>query len=110
MGSLLGQNPLAVCLFLLYFGGVEGFFPVCLLHALVALTPFYISLFWALYFLLRGKPASSSHRLLGSFMASSAALFLLHRFSYLEPYALYLALDPLYTLTPLSSYPSMYWY
>lgn len=81
-----------------------------MLDALVALTPFYISLFWALYFLLRGRLASSSHRLLGSFMASSAGLFLMHGFFYLEAYALYLALDPLYSLTSLSSYPLMYWY
>lgn len=81
-----------------------------MLYILIAVTPFYITLFWSIVFLSKGPVKKPPFFTLGVFMVLSAGLYLSHALYFLGFYNAYLSVDAFYMFASLSVYPMYFWY
>ena len=81
-----------------------------MVKSIALLLPVYVTLMWALVFLLQKRTAGSANRVLGIFMLTATMLYLCHAIFFHQLYHLYSFIDSLYLLTLLSLYPLFYAY
>ena len=81
-----------------------------LIENIVILTPFYITVFWGLVFILSPAKANRARFGLGIFMFVAAIIYFSHAAFFEGDYSLYLNVDLLYLLAGLSVYPLYYIY
>ena len=81
-----------------------------MVKSIALLLPVYVTLMWALVFLLQKRTAGSANRVLGIFMLTASMLYLCHAIFFHQLYHLYSFIDSLYLLTLLSLYPLFYAY
>ncbi len=81
-----------------------------MLKEVFVITPLYVTLFWALVFLIAGFSANKARFWLGLFMLVVSVLYGCHATYFLGYQQLYLKLDSLYQLVGLSVYPMYYLY
>jgi len=81
-----------------------------MVKSIALLLPIYVTLMWALVFLLQKKSAGSANRVLGIFMITATILYLCHTIFFHQFYHLYSFIDSLYLLALLSLYPLFYAY
>ncbi|ASB47931.1 helix-turn-helix domain-containing protein [Alkalitalea saponilacus] len=77
---------------------------------ITALSPFYITVIWAILLFLKGRMNNPPALVLSVFMFFSALLFFTHASYFLGYKEFYIALDSLYLFTSLSVYPLYYCY
>ena len=81
-----------------------------MVKSIALLLPIYVTLMWALVFLLQKKSAGSANQILGIFMITATSLYLCHAVFFHQFYHVYSFLDSLYLLSLLSLYPLFYAY
>lgn len=81
-----------------------------LIQQIIELTPFYISAFWGVVFLLNPVKANRARFGLGIFMITTSIVYLTHAIYFKGQFELYRKLDPLYALAGLSVWPMYYLY
>ncbi|WP_167616622.1 helix-turn-helix domain-containing protein [Maribellus sediminis] len=74
------------------------------------LLPIYVTLMWALVFLLKRNSPVRANKVLGLFMLAATLLYCSHAVFFHQFYHLYSFIDSLYLLTLLSLYPLFYGY
>lgn len=80
------------------------------LHNLTVLTPFYITFFWGLIFILNPKKENRARFWLGIFMMTTSLVYFSHAIFFEGDYSFYLKIDWIYTLAGLSVFPIYYFY
>ncbi|MBN2614302.1 MAG: AraC family transcriptional regulator [Bacteroidales bacterium] len=80
------------------------------LNNLTELTPFYITFFWGVIFILNPKKENRARFWLGIFMITTSVVYFSHAVFFEGNYPLYLKIDWLYTLSGLSVFPLYYIY
>lgn len=76
---------------------------------LLAATPVYTTLFWAIVFI-SGASRSKPKLMLAIFMFTASLLYSCHMIYFQRYQDVYLTLDALYLFTSLAVYPLFYWY
>ena len=76
---------------------------------LLAATPVYTTLFWAIVFI-SGASRSKPRLMLALFMFTASLLYTCHMIYFQCYQDIYLTLDALYLFTSLAVYPLFYWY
>ncbi len=77
---------------------------------IIRLTPFFVTLFWGIVFVLHPAKKNRARFALGFFMLTTAVVYGSHAIFFSHDYSLYLKIDGLYMLTDLSVYPLYYLY
>ncbi len=80
------------------------------LKNITELTPFYVSFFWGLVFLLNSEKKNRPRFWLGIFMIVTSVVYFSHAVFFEGDIGLYLKIDWLYTLAGLSVFPIYYLY
>ena len=81
-----------------------------MINDLIIYTPMYVTLFWALIFLISKHSNNSAKQFLGIFMIVAFAVFLSHAVFFKIHNNVFIYFDPLYNFASLSVYPLYYWY
>ena len=77
---------------------------------IIELTPFYITLFWGLVFILNPPRENRARFGLGIFMLTASVVYFAHAVYFTGDYSFYMKIGSLYTLADLSVYPMYYLY
>ena len=77
---------------------------------IIRLTPFYITLFWGLVFVLNPIRINRARFGLGIFMLTTSVVYFAHAVYFEGDTLFYMKIDSLYTLADLSVYPMYYLY
>ncbi len=77
---------------------------------LIIYTPMYVTLFWALIFLISKHSNNSAKQFLGIFMVAAFTVYLSHAVFFQKHNNIFIYFDPLYNFASLSVYPLYYWY
>lgn len=80
------------------------------LQNIIELTPFYITAFWGLIFVLNPEKENRARFWLGIFMITTSLVYFSHAVFFEGDYSLYLRIDWIYTLAGLSVFPIYYIY
>jgi AraC-like DNA-binding protein len=80
------------------------------LHSITELTPFYITFFWGLVFILNPEKENRARFWLGIFMMVTSMVYFSHAIFFEGDYNLYLKIDWIYTFAGLSVFPIYYIY
>ncbi len=78
--------------------------------SIALLLPVYVTLMWALVFLLQKKTKQDTNKMLGAFMVTASLLYISHAIFFHHFFHLYAFVESLYILTILSVYPFFYGY
>jgi AraC-like DNA-binding protein len=81
-----------------------------LLQDIIRLTPFFVTLFWGLVFLLNPAKENRARYGLGIFMLTASVIYFSHAVFFKHEYGFYLKIDGLYILADLLVYPMYYLY
>lgn len=80
------------------------------IQGLIRLTPFFVTFFWGIVFVLQPAKENRARFALGFFMLTTAVVYGSHAVFFSHDYFLYLKIDGLYLLADLSVYPLYYLY
>ncbi|UBM61581.1 helix-turn-helix domain-containing protein [Candidatus Sulfidibacterium hydrothermale] len=80
------------------------------LQDMIHFTPFYVTFFWGIVFLLNPYHKNRARYGLGIFMLAAAAVYLTHAVFFTHNYSFYLKIDGLYMFADLLVYPLYYFY
>ncbi len=81
-----------------------------MINDLIIYTPMYVTLFWALIFLISKHSNNSAKQFLGIFMVATFAVYLSHAVFFKKHNNVFIYFDPIYNFASLSVYPLYYWY
>lgn len=81
-----------------------------MIRQIIVLTPVYVSVFWAVVFLVNAFSLNRARYWLGVFMLTVAVLYACHATFFLGYSGLYLQIDSLYLVAGLSVFPLYYLY
>ena len=81
-----------------------------MINDLIIYTPMYVTLFWALIFLISKQGNNRAKQFLGIFMIAAFAVYLSHAIFFQKHNNVFIYFDPLYNFASLSVYPLYYWY
>jgi len=81
-----------------------------MVNDLIIYTPMYVTLFWALIFLISRNSNNKAKQFLGIFMLSAFVVYLSHAIFFKKLNNIFIFFDPLYNFASLSVYPLYYWY
>ncbi len=81
-----------------------------ILYHMIRFTPFYITLFWALVFLLQSVRRNRARFVLGIFMLAASIIYFSHAVFFEGDKRFYLKIDALYAWAALSVFPLYYLY
>lgn len=81
-----------------------------LLQDIIRLTPFYVTFFWGIIFILNKAKENRARFGLGIFMLTAMVVYFSHAVFFKHDYTFYFKIDGLYMLADLSVYPMYYLY
>lgn len=81
-----------------------------MLRTVAILTPLYVTLFWAIILLFKGRKQNYARHFLGLFMLVAAILYVTHSIYFFNQFTIYIWIEWIYILCGLLAFPMFYHY